>query len=56
MEELSMHEIFQSVAAVWLRLLPFSSVAFSKTEGLPDGIILRNTPTGFEVNLFRYVY
>jgi hypothetical protein len=54
--EISMHRIFQALAAMWLWLLPFSCVTSSKTEDLPGGIILRNTSTGFEVNLFRYVY
>jgi hypothetical protein len=56
MEQLSMHGIFQAFAAVWLGPLPFPCATSSKTEGLPDGIILRNLPAGFKVNLFRYVY
>ena len=54
--EISMHGIFQALAAVWLRPLPYFCVTSSKTEGLPGGIIWRNTPTGFEVYLFCYVY
>jgi len=53
--EISMHGIFQALAAVWLRPLPYFCVTSSKIEGLPGGIILRNTPTGFEVYLFRYI-
>ena len=49
-----MHGIFQALAAVWLRSLPYFCVTSSKTEGSPGGIILRNTPPGFEVYLFRY--
>jgi len=51
-----MHEIIQALAAILLWPLPFCCVTLFKTEGPPDGIILRNTPTGFEVNSFRYVY
>jgi hypothetical protein len=54
--EMSMYGILQALAAVWLRPLPFCCITSSKTEGLPGDIILRNTPTDFEVNLFRYVY
>jgi hypothetical protein len=32
--------------------VPFCSVSPSKNEGLPGGIILRNTPIGFEVIYF----
>jgi hypothetical protein len=56
MEHLSMHGIFQAFAAVRLRPLPFPCATSSKNEGLPDGIILRNTPAALGVNLFRYVY
>ena len=53
--EISMHGIFQALAAVWLRPLPCFCVTSSKTEGSPGGIILRNAPTGIEVYLFRNV-